>query len=72
MPRKKIRQHLHHCAKSLSCVTGVVFIWYGIGIFIDYLAEAWFQGRELWFGCAVVIIGVIILYLPDQDLDELG
>jgi hypothetical protein len=72
MPKKPVRHHLHHCAKSLGCVTGVVLIWSGIGIFLDYVQTLFFIGREPLLGVLAIIGGVLILYLPDKDLDELG
>ncbi len=72
MGKKRVRQHLHHCAKSLSCVTGVVFIWYGIGLLLEYVQEYLFAGYEMWLAIGCVVAGVLILYLPDKDLDELG
>ena len=69
---KKVREHLHHCAKSISCVTGVVFIWYGIGLLLEYVQARYFTGQELLLGLLCFAAGIVILYLPDRDLDELG
>ncbi len=71
MPKKKIRKHLHHCAKSVTCVTGVVFIWYGIWWCIDYIGSTYFPGQDGMIALAALAIGFGILYLPDRDLDEL-
>lgn len=68
---KKIRKHLHHCAKSVTCVTGVVFIWYGIWWCIDFLQEMFFPEQEALVALSALVIGFGILYLPDRDLDEL-
>lgn len=69
---KRVRKHLHHCFKSLTCVTGIVLIWTGIGILIDYVQTIFFIGREPLLAILAIIGGVLILYLPDKDLDELG
>ncbi len=70
--RKRVREHLHHCARSLSCVTGVVLIWSGIGIALEYVQQLFFVGHELLLALGALILGILILYLPDRDLDELG
>lgn len=72
MKRAKARVHLHHCAKSLSCVTGVVFIWYGIGLMLEYVQAFLPVGYEPVLALFVLVVGILILYLPDKDLDELG
>ncbi len=72
MPKRRVREHLHHCAKSISCVTGVVFIWYGIGMLIEYVQENLFAGYDIFVAIGCLMIGLAILYLPDKDLDELG
>ncbi len=69
---KKARQHLHHCAKSISCVLGVVLIWHGIGWGIEYLSEYYFAGYEGILAMLAIVLGLLVLYLPDGDLDELG
>lgn len=68
---KKAREHLHHCAKSLSCVLGVVLIWHGIGWLLDIFAQQYFAGYESLFAMGALVLGVLILYLPDKDLSEL-
>ncbi len=68
---KKVREHLHHCAKSISCVSGVVLIWYSIWWFIDYLEDLFFVGHEGWLALIAFIVGIGVLYLPDKDLNEL-
>lgn len=68
---KKVRQHLHHCAKSLSCVTGVVCIWYSVWWLIDYIQVQIFPEHDGIMALIAGITGLLILWLPDRDLDEL-
>lgn len=68
---KKVRKHLHHCAKSISCVTGVVLIWHGIGLALEHLQGLFFVGHEVILAAASFLLGIAILYLPDRNLDEL-
>lgn len=68
---KRVREHLHHCAKSISCVTGVVLVWHGIGIFLEYIQEHYIPDHDILMGIAVFALGILVLYVPDRDLDEL-
>lgn len=68
---KKVREHLHHCTKSISCVLGVVLIWQGIGLLLEYVQEHFIVGHEVLLAIGCLVLGFLILWLPDKNLDEL-
>ncbi len=58
--------------KNISVVLGIVLIWRGIWIILDKVDYALFGGDHIFTAVTGVIIGILILYIPDRDLKELG
>jgi hypothetical protein len=58
-------------SKNLLVVLGVVLIWRGIWHILDFLDVAIFAGNGLWTSVGGIIVGLLVLYLPDGDLKEL-
>ncbi len=69
MNKKKIS--LSYLTKNISIVIGLVLVWRGIWHMLDELDRLIFGGSHLWTSLFGVIIGLIILYLPDKDLKEI-
>lgn len=63
---------LGYLAKNMSVIIGIVFIWRGIWHVLDTIDHILFGGNHFWTGLLGVVIGLIILYVPDKDLKELG
>jgi hypothetical protein len=59
-------------SKNISSVIGIVLIWRGIWYILDYFDILLFGGSHLPLAIAGIIIGLLILYLPDKDLKEIG
>jgi len=69
---KKIKTlTLAYFAKNLSVVIGLVLIWRGIWYVLDALDAWFFAGSHGWTAVGGIILGLIILYLPDKDLKEI-
>jgi len=68
---KKNKITLTYLAKNLSTVVGVVLVWRGIWYILDSFDKWFFDGGHFWTAFFGVIIGLIILYLPDRDLKEI-
>ncbi len=68
---KKPRFTLSYLARNLSIVIGLVLIWRGIWFVLDQLDIFLFNGSHVWTALGGVILGLIILYLPDHDLKEI-
>ena len=67
--KKKITPQL--LAKNISIVIGLVMIWRGIWYLLDSLDRLLFGGDHFWTAAGGIVIGLIILYLPDKDLKEI-
>jgi hypothetical protein len=50
----------------------IILIWRGIWYILDIIDDYFFGGGHIWSALAGIIAGVIILYIPDKDLKELG
>jgi hypothetical protein len=57
--------------KNISIVIGLVLIWRGIWYVLDELDTLIFGGSHVWTALGGIIIGLLILYLPDKDLKEI-
>ncbi|MBI2120206.1 MAG: hypothetical protein HYT94_01115 [Parcubacteria group bacterium] len=60
-----------YLAKNISIVIGLVLIWRGIWYVLDKLDSIFFGGSHLWTAVGGIILGLIILYVPDKDLKEI-
>lgn len=50
----------------------IILIWRGIWYILDFLDLKLFGGSHAVSALAGIVIGVLILYIPDKDLKELG
>ena len=62
---------LAYFVKNISVVIGLVLIWRGIWYVLDGFDSFFFGGSHMWTAIAGIIIGLLILYLPDKDLKEI-
>ena len=62
---------LQYFSRSLSIVTGLVLIWRGIWYIFDYFDTVFFNDNHIPLAIAGIILGLLILYLPDKDLKEI-
>lgn len=61
-----------YVAKNLSVIIGIVLIWRGTWYALDAIDMFLFNGSPAWTSIGGIILGVVVLYLPDKDLKELG
>jgi len=57
--------------RIFSIVVGLVLIWRGIWYVLDGIDKLLFGGSHVWTAIGGIIIGLIVLYLPDKDLKEI-
>lgn len=57
--------------KTLSIVIGLVLIWRGIWYVLDGIDLALFGGSHIWSALGGIVLGLVILYIPDHDLKEI-
>ncbi|PIR70382.1 MAG: hypothetical protein COU46_01820 [Candidatus Niyogibacteria bacterium CG10_big_fil_rev_8_21_14_0_10_42_19] len=62
---------LNYLVKNISVVIGLVLIWRGIWYVLDATDKLIFGGSHAWTALGGIIIGLLILYLPDKDLKEI-
>ncbi|MBX9906784.1 hypothetical protein K2X96_02705 [Patescibacteria group bacterium] len=69
VPKHRI---LRHFISNLSIVLGVVLVWRGIWYLLDLVDSTFFANNHIPMAIGGIILGVLILYIPDKDLKELG
>lgn len=62
---------ISYFAKNLSTVVGVVLIWRGVWYLLDILDTRLFGGNTVFTAIGGVVLGLLVLYLPDRDLKEI-
>lgn len=67
--RKKVS--FLYVLEMISIVLGLVLVWRGIWNLLDTLDVIFFDGHNLWTSVAGIVLGFLMLYLPDKDLKEL-
>lgn len=65
------RHGLRYFADSIGIVVGLVLMWRGIWYILDAIDHRFFAGDHFWTAVGGVLLGLLILYLPDKDLKEL-
>ncbi|MFZ4622485.1 MAG: hypothetical protein ACOYNS_18115, partial [Bacteroidota bacterium] len=69
--QKNFLQTLHYFGKNIVIVIGIVLIWRGIWYILDSLDVLFFGGDHMPLAVGGIIVGLLILYLPDRDLKEI-
>ncbi|MBP5993346.1 MAG: hypothetical protein KA731_00400 [Candidatus Moranbacteria bacterium] len=68
-----VRHHLvRYFTHNIAVVVGVVFVWRGIWHLLDIVDIKLFDGNLAYTAVGGIVLGLLILYLPDKDLKELG
>ncbi|OGZ73791.1 MAG: hypothetical protein A2908_02080 [Candidatus Staskawiczbacteria bacterium RIFCSPLOWO2_01_FULL_38_12b] len=62
---------LAYFTRNISVVVGLVLIWRGIWYVLDVLDILLFSNSRIWTALGGIVIGLLILYLPDKDLKEI-
>ena len=68
---KKTNLSIHYLTKNLFVVIGLVLIWRGIWYVLDAVDIWFFSGSHAWTALGGIVLGLIILYVPDRDLKEI-
>lgn len=56
---------------SLPIVVGLVLVWRGVWYILDGIDFMLFDGEHAYSAVFGLILGFLILYLPDKDLKEI-
>lgn len=62
---------LAYFTKNLTIVIGLVLIWRGIWYVLDEIDILFFANNHIYTAIGGIILGLLILYLPDHDLKEI-
>jgi hypothetical protein len=62
---------LRYFVRTLSIVIGLVLVWRGIWHILDVVDTMFFDGSMFWTSVWGIVIGLIVLYIPDHDLKEI-
>ena len=57
--------------KNFTIVMALVLIWRGIWYSLDGIDKIFFDNNHTYLAIGGIIIGVVLLYLPDKDLKEI-
>ena len=60
-----------HLTRNLSIVIGLVLVWRGVWYVLDGLDILLFGGSHVWTALGGIVLGLVVLYLPDKDLKEI-
>ena len=67
----KNRVTLPGLVKNIATVVGLVLVWRGIWYVLDGADYLFFGGSHAWTAFGGIVIGLLILYIPDGDLKEI-
>ncbi len=68
---KKKNNLILYFAHNLAIIIGIVLIWRGIWYVLDEFDIIFWGGGHLWTAIGGIILGLLLLYLPDKDLKEI-
>jgi hypothetical protein len=71
MARRRLHHRISYFASSFGTVFGLVLIWRGIWYIMDWFDKTFFGGDYTVSVIGGIILGILVLYLPDRDLSEL-
>ena len=62
---------LSYLVRNLSIAVGIILIWRGIWVLLDLLDFWLFGNNHAVTAVLGIILGIVILYLPDHELKSL-
>ncbi len=68
---KQPQHPLSYFAKNFTTIFAIVLIWRGVWEIIDYIDLIFFGGGHIPLAIGSIILGFLLLYLPDHDLKEI-
>lgn len=61
----------NYILSNLGIAIGLILIWRGVWYVLDEIDKLLFGGSHMLTGILGIVIGLLVLYLPDRDLKEL-
>lgn len=69
-----MREHftgIRYFMKGVSIAIGIILIWRGVWVIFDLIDNQIFGGNHIITAVGGIIIGLLILYIPDRNLKAL-
>lgn len=68
---KQASKILKYFVNHIFVIIGLIMIWRGIWYILDGI-DIWIFGQyNHWTGLLGIVIGLLIIYIPDKDLKEI-
>jgi len=67
----KKHKDIRYFIRTLSIIIGLVMVWRGIWYVLDHIDTLILGAYSHWTGLIGIVLGVLLLYLPDRDLKEI-
>ena len=68
---KKQKNIIQYLAKNVIVVFALVMVWRGVWYVLDGIDVWLFGSYSTWTGFIGILLGLLILYIPDNDLKEI-
>ncbi len=68
---KRNRHGIAYFAKNLGTIIGIVLVWRGVWYALDEIDKVFLGGSHFTTAVVGVVLGFLILYIPDKDLKEI-
>ena len=65
------RKLFFYFVRNFTIVLSLVLIWRGIWYSLDTFDLLFFNNAHIYSAVGGIIVGIILLYLPDKDLKEI-
>ena len=62
---------LTYFVKNISIAIGIILIWRGVWVVLDLIDHLLFGGNHIVTAVGGIIVGIVILYLPEKNLRAL-
>ena len=67
----KKKHDLTYFTKNIATIVGIIFVWRGVWYILDAVDVALFSGSHSWTAFLGVLIGFLLISLPDHDLSSI-
>lgn len=71
MSNKKIHHSLRYFSKNIIIVISLVMVWRGIWYILDEFDIRFLGGDHAFTAVSGIVLGILLLWLPDHDLKEI-
>ena len=68
--RKRPHDLISELGRSMPTAIGIVLVWRGIWYVIDEVDLVFLKGNHALTAVGGIILGILLLYLPDRSLKE--